>query len=65
MKAGFLIDGQRPPRAPEVELDLLDSIGVDRRMTPLPLVFESTEKAWFEAVGEWLPTQPMPLEGDA
>jgi hypothetical protein len=60
----FQIDGQRPPREPSTPIDILDSVGLDRRMTPQPLVFESTERDWFEAVGEWLPTQPMPLRDE-
>ncbi len=58
-----VIDGQRQPRPPEVRIELLDSVGVDRRLTPPPLVFELSGFDEFVAAGGWPPTQPMDLGG--
>ena len=56
-----IVDGQRQPKPPEAQLDLLDGVGVDRRMTPPPLVFELSGFDEFVAAGGWLPTQPSEL----
>ena len=61
MKHPFIVDGQSKPRPPEVRIDLLDSVGVDRRLTPPPLVFELSGFDEFVAAGGWVHTQPVDL----
>lgn len=62
---GLTIDGQRQPREPATPIDLLDDVGLDRRMTPLPLVFELSSPApFYEAGGDWIDTVPAQLEAD-
>jgi len=62
MRRDLIIDGQRRPREPELEIRLLDSPSVDLRLMPLPIVLPATELEFFEAGGDWIPTAPMPLE---
>jgi hypothetical protein len=57
----FFIDGQRQDSAPEREIALLDSVGVDLRMTPLPMVFEHDTHEEFVAAGGWVATVPGEL----
>lgn len=64
-KPGWLIDGQRRAREPAVQITILDGFGVDLKLLDLPVVLPGTERDWFEATGEWRPTEPMPLEGDS
>lgn len=60
MRPDLIIDGQRKPKAPDKPIDLLDSVGVDRRMSPQPEVYEySTFGPYLEAGGEWPDTVPM------
>ncbi len=56
-----VIDGQTQPRPPEIRIDILDGVGVDRRLTPPPLVFELSGFEEFVEAGGWPPTQPMDL----
>ena len=56
------VDAQHRPKEPPISVDILDSVGLDRRMTPQPLVFElSSLEAFYAAGGEWIPTVPMAL----
>lgn len=62
MRAPFVIDGQRQPRPPERPINLLDEVGIDRRMTPQPLVCElSGFDEWYFAGGDWIATIPAEL----
>lgn len=61
MSARFVVDGQRQPREPIKQIELLDSAGVDRRMTPPPLVFEHSSFDEFIACGGWVKTVPAEL----
>lgn len=56
MKRGWIIDGQKQPAPPPVRIELLDSIGIERRMTPLPEVIEHYGMQVWYAEGGWVDT---------
>lgn len=64
MKAAspFVVDGQKRRREPAVPIDLLDGVGLDRRMTPQPMVFELTGFDEFVEAGGWPATVPGGLK---
>lgn len=57
----FVVDGQKQPRPPPVRIELLDAVGIERRMTPPPLVFELSGFDEFVAAGGWVATVPGEL----
>jgi hypothetical protein len=61
LKARPVVDGQRRPREPDTPIDLLDSVGLDRRMTEQPMVFELSGFDAFVAAGGWVDTIPADL----
>ena len=47
-----VVDGQRQPKLEPLRLELLDDVGLDRRMTSLPLVIEhDSMEPFYEADG--------------
>lgn len=62
MTTPFVVDGQRQPPEPPQRLTLLDSAGVDLRLTPQPIVFEQSSFDEFVEAGGWVATQPMGLD---
>lgn len=57
----FVVDGQPQPKPPEKRIELLDDVGLDRRMTPPPLVFELSGFEEYLEAGGWPATVPAEL----
>jgi hypothetical protein len=57
-----VVDGAPAEKPAPMRIELLDSIGFERRMSPQPLTKELDSFDAFIQAGGWLPTVPSRLE---